>query len=106
MTRLRESLKRNRRGMLKSILLILHDNTPSHKSHIAQEAIKDCGFKQVQHPPCSPDLAPSDYYLFPIAKQALRAKIFNYNDALESGFEEWLDTKDKMFSSWYRKAER
>ncbi|KAI6659967.1 hypothetical protein LOD99_14307 [Oopsacas minuta] len=97
MTRLRESLKRNRRGMLKGIPLILHDNAPSHKSHIAQEAIKDCGFKQVQHPSYSPDLALSDYYLFPIAKQALRARIFGDDDALESGFEDWLDTKDKMF---------
>ncbi|KAI6648539.1 Transposase [Oopsacas minuta] len=75
MAKLRESTKKNRRGMLKRIPLILHANVPSHKSHIAQEAMKDCDFKQAQHPPYSPDLAPSDYYLFPIAKKALRGKI-------------------------------
>ncbi|KAI6658739.1 Transposase [Oopsacas minuta] len=68
MTKLRESIKKNRRGMLKRIPTILHDNAPSHKSLITQEARKDCGIKQPQHPPYSPDLAPSDYYLFPIAK--------------------------------------
>ena len=97
MTRLRDSIKTNRRGMLKKIPLLLHDNAPSHKSHIAQEAIRNCGFKQAEHPPYSPDLAPSDFYLFPIAKQALRGKSFDEDDALESCFEDWLDAQDKKF---------
>ena len=93
MTRLRDSIKANKRGMLKKIPLLLHDNAPSHKSHIAQEAIRNCGFKQAEHPPYCPDLAPSDFYLFPIAKQALRGKSFDEEDALESCFEDWLDTQ-------------
>ncbi|KAI6651176.1 hypothetical protein LOD99_5527 [Oopsacas minuta] len=56
MTKVREPIKKkNRGGMLKRIPLILHDNAQSHKSHLAQEAIKDCGFKQAQHPSYSPD---------------------------------------------------
>ena len=31
---------------------------------IAQEAVRDRGFIQLDHPAYSPDLAPSDYFLF------------------------------------------
>ena len=49
MTRLRDSIKMNKRGMLKKIPLLLHDNAPPHKSHIAlQEAIRNCDFKQAE----------------------------------------------------------
>ena len=35
------------------------------KSTVALAAIQKCGFQLVEHPPYSPDLASSDYYLFP-----------------------------------------
>ena len=28
-------------------------------------AVHDCGFELVDHPPYAPDMAPSDYFLFP-----------------------------------------
>jgi hypothetical protein len=31
----------------------------------------------VPHPPCSPDLAPSDFWLFPILKMGLRGRRFS-----------------------------
>lgn len=37
-------------------------------------AIRDCGFDLVTHPPCSPDLAPSDYCLFKFLNDSLRGK--------------------------------
>ena len=33
-------------------------------SRVAQAAIRECKFQQLNHPPYSPDLAPSDYYMF------------------------------------------
>jgi len=52
----------------------LHDNAAVHKSMIAQEAVRvhDCGFVQLDHPAYSPDLAPSDYFLFRSLKSHLR----------------------------------
>ena len=50
-------------------VLFHQDNAPAHKSLVAMPAIRDCGFELVDHPPYSPDLAPSDYYLFPIMKK-------------------------------------
>ena len=45
-------------------VLLLHDNAPVHMSAKSQAAIQRCGFQQLNHPPYSPDLAPSDYFLF------------------------------------------
>ncbi|GBP37649.1 hypothetical protein EVAR_34686_1 [Eumeta japonica] len=33
---------------------------------VSRQALKDTGFSEIDHPPYSPDLAPSDYLLFPI----------------------------------------
>ena len=41
---------------------LLHDNAAIHKSMIAQQAVRDCGFVQLDHPAYSPDLTPSDYF--------------------------------------------
>ena len=38
-------------------------NAPTHKSRIAMNTIHALGFKTLNHPPYSPDLAPSDYCL-------------------------------------------
>ncbi|XP_052827628.1 histone-lysine N-methyltransferase SETMAR-like [Octopus bimaculoides] len=50
-------------------VLLHQDNAPVHKSVIARAAVNDCGFGLVDHLPYSPDLAPSDYFLFPNMKK-------------------------------------
>ena len=57
------AIKEKRRGKLAAGVL-LHDNAPVHKSRVAQAAKRECKFEQLNHLPYSPDLAPSDYYLF------------------------------------------
>jgi len=49
------------RGMLSRGPLLLHGNAPAHMSRVAQAIVKDIGFKQLSHPPYSPDLTPSDF---------------------------------------------
>ena len=61
---LRVAIKEKRRRKLAAGVLLLHDNAPVRKSRFAQAAIHECKFEQFNHPPYSPDLAPSDYYLF------------------------------------------
>ena len=50
-------------------VLFHQDNDPTHKSEVAVAAVLDCGFELVDHPPYSPELAPSDYFLFPNMKK-------------------------------------
>jgi len=42
---------------------LFHDNAPAHKSLVAQRALRDCEFVELNHPAYRPDLAPSDYFL-------------------------------------------
>ena len=79
MVALRENIKQERHGKLSTGVLMLHDNTPAHKSRTSRAARK-CGLVELNHPPYSPYLAPSDilkfiipsdYYLFRNLKKFL-----------------------------------
>jgi len=97
MDRLRQSIKDKRHGKLAKGVLLLHDNAPAHTARVAQAAIQNCGFEQLRHPPYSPDLAPSDYYLFRHLKKELRGKRFQDDDELKSTTEHWLESRGENF---------
>ena len=44
---------------------LLHDKAPAHKFATVQEYLKESGLDVLDHPPYSPDLSPSDFWLFP-----------------------------------------
>ena len=77
--------------MLTHGVWLLHDNSPVHKLTIDQQAVCDCGFLQLDHPAYSPDLAPSDYYLFRNMKSHLRGVRYSDNDSLKATVEAWLE---------------
>lgn len=86
--------------MLTQGVCLLHDNASIHKSMIAQEAVRDCGFVQLDHPAYSPDLAPSDYFLFRNLKSHLRDVRYPDDETLKKAVKEWLEgpTEDFYFS--------
>jgi histone-lysine N-methyltransferase SETMAR len=61
----------------------LHDNATPHTSKISTEAISRLGFIPLFYPPYSPDLAPSDYVLFPKLKKHLATKKFSTNEEVK-----------------------
>ena len=61
-------------GKLSAGVLLLHDNAPTHKSRTSRAAIRKCGFIELNHPPYSPDLSPSDYFLFTSLKKFLHGQ--------------------------------
>jgi len=46
-------------------VLFLHDSAPAHRALATQKKLAYLDFHCLEHPPYSPDLAPSDYHLFP-----------------------------------------
>jgi histone-lysine N-methyltransferase SETMAR len=64
-------------------IMLLQDNCKVHKALQVHEVIAECGFVQMEHPPYSPDLAPSDYYLLPRLKKHLKGRRFSSNDYLK-----------------------
>lgn len=62
---------------------ILHmDNSRVHRSKAVQSFLKNSGLHTAPHPPYSPDLAPSDFYLFGILKHKLIGMEFASVDEL------------------------
>ena len=60
------------------------------------ELIYELHFKLLPHPPYSPDLAPSDYWLFADLKRMLQGKRFGSNEKLISETEAYFEAKDKL----------
>ena len=46
-------------------------HSPAHTSQVAMTAATECGFEIFPYPPYLPDVAPSDFYLFPKLKSHL-----------------------------------
>ena len=69
------------------------------KSRVAQAAIRECKFEKLNHPQYSPELAPSDYYLFQNLKSHLRGTRFRDNDELNAAIEAWFRIEQKTFIS-------
>ena len=64
------------------LVLLLHDNAPAHTSHTSGAAIRKCGFVELNHPPYSPDLAPSLLSLQNL-KKILRERRFPNHNAVK-----------------------
>lgn len=75
----------------------MQDNAPAHKSHVAMQKIRDLGFELLEHPPYSPDLAPSDYHLFPQLKKSLKGRKFSSNEEVIKAVEVWFAEQEETF---------
>jgi len=65
LAQLKDILNEKRRGKVTNGVLFLHDNAPVHRALASQKKQAYLSFQCLLHPPYSPDLAPSDYHLFP-----------------------------------------
>jgi len=81
--KLRHAIQNKRRGMLSAAILLLHDNARPHSAAQTQDLITSFRWGQMDHPPYSPDLAPSDFHLFLHLKKFLGGKQFDDDDDLK-----------------------
>ncbi|XP_063215963.1 histone-lysine N-methyltransferase SETMAR-like [Bacillus rossius redtenbacheri] len=95
--RLRQSIRNTRRGMLTSGVVLLHDNARPHSAAVTQQLLARFRWEVFDHPPHSPDLAPSDYHRFPTLKKWLGGRRFNTNDELQSTVKTWLNRQEASF---------
>ncbi len=97
--RLLSAILEKRRGKVSHGVLLLHDNAPVHKCNIVQATIRHAGFVELNHPAYSPDISPSDYYLFSNLKKFLRGKNFCSDDEAIQTVEDYLHDLDFEFFS-------
>ena len=70
-----------------------------HTCKIAMDAVERNGYELIPHPAYSPDLAPSDYFLFPNLKKDISGRHFRSNEEVVAAVEEWVrDTRTLAFS--------
>ena len=74
----------------------MHDNAPSHRALATQKKLTYLGFQFVDHQTYSPDLAPSDYHLFPGLKK-LKGRNFSSDAEVIGAAETWLDGQISEF---------
>ena len=72
-------------------VLFLLDNAPAHRALANQKKLAYLGFQCPDHSPYSPDLALSDYHLFPGLKKQLKGGHFSFDAEVIVAAETWLD---------------
>jgi transposase len=76
LTRFRQSVNRKRPQKWKIDWALHHDNALSHTAMAVQQFLAKNNIPIVSYPPYSPDLAPSDFWLFATLKMGLRGRRF------------------------------
>jgi histone-lysine N-methyltransferase SETMAR len=74
---LKAILKRKLIGKFPKVVLILRVNVPARRPLAMQKNLAYLCFQYLDHPNYSPDLAPSDYHLFPGLKKQLNFSHFS-----------------------------
>jgi len=97
LTKLRAAIRRKRPGLLTKGVLLLHDNARPHSANQTTVTLRSFKWEVLQHPPCSLDLAPSDFHLFGPLKHHLLGERFPDEDAVETAMRAWFRQQPKEF---------
>ena len=79
---------------------------PGSSALATQKKLAYLGFQCLDHPPYSPDLAPSDYHLFPGLKKQLKGRYFSSDEEVIAAAETWLNGQPDFFLSGLQKLEQ
>jgi len=106
LVQLKDILKEKRRGKVTKGVLFLHDNALSHRALATQKKLAYLGFQCLDHPPYSPDLALSDYHLFPGLKKRLKGRHFSSHAEVIAAAELYVQLSEFFFCDLQKLALR
>ncbi|KAJ7341216.1 hypothetical protein JRQ81_005068 [Phrynocephalus forsythii] len=95
--KLHDALKQKRHGMISKGIRFLADNAPVHTAQASVVTAHCLGYELLQHPPYSPDFAPSDFFLFPEMKKPLNGRRFDGREDVIFEVEQWFLSKVEEF---------
>ncbi|EFN76169.1 Histone-lysine N-methyltransferase SETMAR, partial [Harpegnathos saltator] len=78
-------------------VILLHDNAPSHTRKLVKERIDAFNWEILSHAAYSPDLVPSDYYLFASMVHALAEQRFTSYENVRKWLGDWFASKEQQF---------
>lgn len=99
--RLCAEIIKKRPQMQEKKILFHQDDAPCHISMETMVKLNELRFQLLDHPAFSPDLSPSDYWLFADLEKMLQGKKFGSNEEVIAEVEAYFERKDKSF---YRKG--
>lgn len=82
----------NRKG-----IILLHDNARPHIAKLTLKKISELGWEVLPHPPYSPDLAPSDFYLFRALQQFMKEKKYEKVEDIKNDISSFFQSKPSGF---------
>ena len=95
-----------RRAIAQKQAFVVHmDNAPVHRAATVKQKMWQIGMHNAEHPAYSPDLAPSDFYLFGNLKSKIRGLEFESAEEIK----EWIiaqfdlipaDELKRVFEEW------
>ena len=93
---LKGRIRRVRQDKVKDVV-IQHDNARPHTSRQTQCALQQLELPTIPHPPYSPDLAPSDFFLFPLLKKHLKWNHYATDAEVEADVRTWCRSQTPEF---------
>lgn len=98
--RLNEEIKKKRPNLTKQKkVLFHHDNAPAHTALNVVTKFNELDHEVLPHPAYSPDLAPSDFYLFPNFKRWLQGKKFHSMEMIQNEIDPFFCSLDESYYS-------
>jgi histone-lysine N-methyltransferase SETMAR len=94
---LKLAIRSKRCGLLSSGVLLQHDNARPHTTRETAKKITDLRLECISHPAYSLDLAPNDYHVFGLLKEALGGKKFSTDDEIQEAVHRWLRSQRSFF---------
>ena len=98
--------KSRNNGHAKEKVLFYQGNAPCHRSIRTMVKLNELSFQLLPHAPYSPDLAPSDYWLFADMNKMLQRKIFGFNEEVISETKAYFEGKDEFYKKGIKKLEK
>ncbi|GIY64426.1 putative DD34D transposase [Caerostris darwini] len=83
-------IRKKRLGLTKKKFTFHQDNAPVCKAALAMGKLWDLRYDLLDHPPYSPDLAPSDFHLFQDLRKFVSGKRFASNEEVEIAVDEYI----------------
>jgi hypothetical protein len=83
--------------MLSQGFMMVHDNACPHTAAATQDLIATFGWEQFDHPPYSPDLAPSDIHVFLYQKTFFGGWQFHDDNEVKEAIKTWFALQEALF---------
>ena len=95
---LRTVIRKKRRRILNvDNVIILHDDARPHVVNKTFNKLRKFHWEFLEHPPYSPDVAPSDFHLISPLKKFLAGQRFTCDDEVKAAVRQWFRSQTADF---------